>query len=216
MDLVKSIEPSTDPVSITDFVNHSRLGASDYDSADVLLKIAAARRHVEDFTGRQLFPATYIYRLDDFADPERVVLSSSGWIEDTKILVPRPPLISVSSISYVDSDGATQTVATTVYEVVKPTGEVGSIRLKFDQDWPDPRLQEGAVTITFVAGYGAAMDDEDADNVPETLRLAILMLAAEWNENREQSITGTIIAEIPFGIQRMLQPFRITEEFRER
>lgn len=57
---------------------------------------------------------------------------------------------------------------------------------------------------------GFAFDDETElpDGVPEDLEQAVLMLAAHWYENREQTITGTIIAEVPFGVMQILGEHR--------
>ena len=36
----------------------------------------------------------------------------------------------------------------------------------------------------------------------------MLQLAADWYENREASITGTIISAIPFGVREIVNEYR--------
>jgi len=96
------------------------------------------------------------------------------------IEIPLPPLQSVTSITYVDANGATQTLATSVYGV-DPACEPGAVYLKHGQEWPITRDDRNAVTIRFVAGYG------NAAAVPERLKSAMKLHIADLDANREQS-----------------------------
>ena len=57
---------------------------------------------------------------------------------------------------------------------------------------------------------GFKLDDADElpDGTPADLELAVLQLAADWYENREVSITGTIITAIPFGVNQIVNEYR--------
>uniref|UniRef100_UPI003BACB1BD head-tail connector protein n=1 Tax=Stappia sp. TaxID=1870903 RepID=UPI003BACB1BD len=57
---------------------------------------------------------------------------------------------------------------------------------------------------------GFALDDatEFPDGTPVDLDVAVLQLAADWYENREASITGTIISAIPFGVREIVDEYR--------
>jgi uncharacterized phiE125 gp8 family phage protein len=59
-------------------------------------------------------------------------------------------------------------------------------------------LESGAITVRFVAGYGAT-----ADTVPQTIKQAILLLVAFWYETRETG--GTV----PAGIRQMFMNERV-------
>ncbi|MEQ8292767.1 MAG: head-tail connector protein [Roseovarius sp.] len=37
---------------------------------------------------------------------------------------------------------------------------------------------------------------------------AVLQLAAWWYEQRETALTGTIVAEVPFGVQEIITAYR--------
>lgn len=72
------------------------------------------------------------------------------------IEIAKPPVSAVSSISYVDTAGSTQTLSTSVYQSnLKRTP--ARITEAYGQVFPSTQWgTENAVTVTFVAGYGAA------------------------------------------------------------
>lgn len=86
------------------------------------------------------------------------------------IVIPLPPLQSVTSVKYLDTDGVQQTLDPATYVVQK--GEPSHIVLANGATWPSVLLMPEAVTIRFVAGYG----DNEAD-VPQPIRLAIALQA---------------------------------------
>ena len=68
----------------------------------------------------------------------------------------------------------------------------------------------GAATAHVGRLLGYAIDDAEIfpDGTPGDLELAVLQLAADWHENREATITGTIITAIPFGVQQIVTEYR--------
>lgn len=86
--------------------------------------------------------------------------------------IPLPPLQSVESITYVDSNGDTQTLPTSVY-AVDTASEPGVVSLKYGQTWPSTRCQRGAVVVAFTCGYGTCED------VPSRVRSAVKLKAAD-------------------------------------
>lgn len=94
------------------------------------------------------------------------------------IPIPYPPLQSVSSIQYIDIDGATQTWSSAEYQV-DTVSEPGRVVLHPDYSWPSTKGGIlSAVTITFVAGYGAAT------SVPQCIKDAILTGVSYKYEHR--------------------------------
>lgn len=199
MGLKLVIPPVLEPLGKEEVKRHLRIDGSEQDDYIVEL-IQAIRQFAEVFTNRQFMTATYDFFLDRFP-------TSNGHSEfsQPEILIPRPPLQSVTSISYVDLNGATQVLATSVYEV--DTGlEPGIVRLKFDQSWPSTRTHANAITIRFVSGY------QDETKIPATIKHAMKLHAGLLYENRESSITGTIITELKTGgIESLLWAHRIVE-----
>ncbi len=175
MSLVQTIAPESEPISLEEAKDHCHV-ETDFTEDDGKLEafIAAARESCEARTGRQLVQATYVLRLSGFPCGDVIELD-------------KPPLVSVTSIAYVDLDGETQTLSTDVYEA-DPYTTPGRVVLKYGQVWPSVRCQRNAVIITFVAGY---------TEVPNLLKQGMLMRIAHWYENREETISGTIIANVP-------------------
>lgn len=146
-------------------------------------KIKSARLEAETLTGRAFVTQTLRYTANRF--PCKNV-----------IYLPRPNLIAVSSIQYVDTNGDTQTWDSSNYGV--STGSLpGFVYLSYGKSWPSTRCQPDAVTITYTAGYGPARSD-----VPEDIKsLVKLILGDAWNI-REAAITGTIHVENP-AVERL-------------
>jgi uncharacterized phiE125 gp8 family phage protein len=127
---------------------HLRVDSSDDDTLITNL-IRAAREYAEDFQNRAYVVRTYELLFDD-AIPET-------------IYPPYPPLVSVSSITYVDTDGVTQTVTASVYDV-DTKSEPGRIYEAYGQSWPSSiRAVNNTIAITCVAGYLTKITNVDAE-----------------------------------------------------
>jgi uncharacterized phiE125 gp8 family phage protein len=104
-----------------------------------------------------------------------------------EIEIPKPPVASITSITYTDTAGTTQTLATSVYQSnLKRTPP--RIREAYSQQWPQTRDEtENAVTVTFVAGYGEPKD------VPFQAKEAVLLMVKRHYEG----CTGDAMSESP-------------------
>jgi uncharacterized phiE125 gp8 family phage protein len=131
--------PTVEPISLQECKDHLRLDG-DLEDAHLSALISAARGWVEGFWGRQLVAATWKLTLDAFP---------SGTIG-----LLYPPLISVSSISYVDTGGTTQTLSTSTY-TADTESEPARIVPAYNEDWPDTRDVINAVAVTYRAGFAA-------------------------------------------------------------
>lgn len=191
MGLVLVTPPDGEPLVPQEAIDHLRLEASTSEDALLAAWVTAAREVVEHRTQRSLLTQTWELTLEGFP---------CGRV----IHLPRPPLKSVTSITYVDTAGASQTLATSAYQV-DTTGIVGRIRPAYATPWPPTRCQFNAVTIRFVAGYG------DPAAVPAALKAAMQLLLANWYENREAVITGTIATQLPLGVEALLDPYQVLE-----
>lgn len=144
--------------------------------------IAAARDHVERYCGVRIGAQTLSMACDGWCDLERL---------------PEAPVSSVTSVTYVDTDGATQTLSTSVYEV-RTSGLDAGMVLKYGQAWPAMR-PGSRITVVAEAGYATA---------PAALTHAMLLLIGHWYSNRESVITGTITAALPQAFDDLLSNFR--------
>jgi uncharacterized phiE125 gp8 family phage protein len=185
----RTADPAEEPVSLVEAKTHLRVDHVDEDALIGSL-IVAARQHVEERSGRALTTQTWVYRADAFP-----------WAADA-IRLPRPPLRSVTSIEYVGGDGATVTWGAANYRV-DHASEPARISPAHGASWPTPQEVTNAVTITYTAGYGTAVD------VPEAIRQAMLLLIGHWYANREAVVIGTITKAMEFAVDALLAPYRI-------
>jgi uncharacterized phiE125 gp8 family phage protein len=172
---------------------HLRIDSTDED-ASITAWITAAREWCENYQNRTYITRTRTLKLDRFP-------GNSEYIE-----LPYPPLAGVTSIAYLDSAGASQTLALTTDYLVDTTTEPGRVYLPHGKTWPDVYDQLQAVTITYPAGYGTL-----PANVPVRYRQAILLFVGHCYENREAvGEVGHIAgAPIPFGVMELLGPDRM-------
>lgn len=102
----------------------------------------------------------------------------AGFPDGNLIRLPRPPLQSITSITYYNSSGASTTFSSTAYAVHVGTDMPGEIALLPNQAWPATDSRELPVTIRFKNGYGTA------EQVPEQVKHAMRLLVADFCENR--------------------------------
>lgn len=180
----KTNAPTTYPVTTAEARTHCLVyGATDDTYLDSL--IAVATRHVESLSSRQLLTATWAARMEDF--PEEIEL---------RIL----PVASIVSITYIDEDNVSQTLAASSYRSdIESPDCPGRISPAYGTTWPAVRGETyNAVTVSFTAGYGAAAA------VPETYKHAILLLVGHWFENREPVNIGNIVNTIPLAFHSLM------------
>lgn len=182
--------PAAEPVTTAEAKTHLRVDSSDDDTyIDTLVK--SARLWVERTNGLALVTQTWDGSIDAFPRGDRIV-------------VPKYPLVSVSSITYHDADLSTSTVFSSANYQVDVAARPPRIVLKDGADWPTDTLRASSgVVVRFVAGYGAA------SAVPEDIEHAIKLLVGQMYNHREPEVTGTIVTPIQFAIDALLAPYRL-------
>lgn len=183
--------PTLEPLTDSEAANQVRVPTEGgYYNEELRRLIKAARLEVERRLNRQLLNATYDFKFDRFP---------CGY--DSRIYIPKAPLSSVTSITYTDADGDSQTLATSVYKVIA-SREPGEIALKSSQAWPTVYDEPDVVTVRFVAGYGAT-----AASVPEGIRQAMLLMITDWFENRMGE------GEVSQAVNSLLASHSVGDEF---
>jgi uncharacterized phiE125 gp8 family phage protein len=193
-----------EPVTLTLVKKHLRFLV---DTEDEIIEeyIAAARTFFEEQTGRQTVNATYEFTLDRFPVGRRIVL-------------PRPPLREVLSVTYDDEAGDPQTLGADQYRVqpslivdpspvagaIDPYCAAGSIELVAGASWPGTADQAQAVRIRRVCGYG-----ETAALMPAMVRQILYFMVGHFHRNRAE-VSDEALTQIPLGAAAMLQPFLLT------
>lgn len=181
--------PAAEPITLAEAKAHLRVDTADEDGLITSL-ITVARAVAEAYTNRALVTQTLELTLDAFP-------GGDGIIE-----LPRPRLQAVTSVTYVDESGLARTMTTSEYQV-DARAEPGRVAPAYGTTWPATREQFNAVTIRYTAGYGAAAA------VPESIKAAIKLLVAHLFENREPVNVGSIVNELPFAVEALLNTERV-------
>lgn len=187
---------TAEPISLATAQLHLRLdlvGSPPSHPDDSLVEslITAVRQDAESYLGIAIANQTYALALDGFPQKE---IQLGTW-----------PVTQVTSIAYVDKNGATQTLSASAYTlddfhkpaVLHPTGE-----------WPDTKAVPNAVIVTFRAGF----TDGQSPNpypLPKSIKQAMLMLLGHLYERREAVNVGNIVTDYPLGYTHLLTPHRI-------
>ncbi len=185
--LTVSVAPAIEPVSLAEMKLHLRV---DHDEEDSLIAalITAAREQAEAFTNRALIEQTVVMKMDCFPDV---------------IQLPKPPMISLTGIAYLDGAGISQTLSSSLYRVGSGHEPV-RITKAYGQTWPETYDVEDAVTVTYKSGYGDAEID-----VPASIRAAIKLMVEALYENRGDLTQGVTVSEIPMTSRALMTPFKV-------
>jgi uncharacterized phiE125 gp8 family phage protein len=154
-----TVEPTIEPITLENLKDRLRIGSTCEFDAELSLILTMARKQVEADTYRRLITQTVVGYMDAFR-----------WVREIEIR--QAPISSVTSITYVDQNGATQTFASSRY-AVDITSTPPRIVLDTNEQWElTEENTPNSVAITFVAGYGAT-----AASVPAAAKLAIVEYA---------------------------------------
>ncbi len=164
--LIIQTGPEVEPIDAGDLHDQLRIIGNQND-AYLTLAIKGARKVAEEFLDRALITQTWLLIRD----------TSPG----KELLLPYPPLQSVTSINVYDWDDAATLVDSTNY-LELPDTEPGRILLKDGATWPTHR-DASSFKVLFVAGYGDAGSD-----VPEGIIHGIKMLCVKIFEHRGEEV----------------------------
>lgn len=182
---------ASEPVTTAEVKTHLRVDASTEDTYLETL-IEAARATCEGFTQRALVDRTIDYSIDRFPCERFIVL-------------PFGRVSSITSVTYLDSDGGSNTFAPSNYFIAQ-TGGHARLHLASGSYWPTATLRPAeAVTIRLTCGYG------DAAAVPAMLKHGIKICVADLYEHRESYVAeqGVTIGQIPRSAENCWWPYKI-------
>lgn len=186
----QSVAPTSEPVTRAEAKLHLRV---DHSEEDALIDdlITSARMTAERMLRRQIMAATWVAHGDAFPTcGEPVYLQ---W----------PPVQSVTSIVYQDTNGDAQTWAAANYSVdIYATR--ASIRPAYNISYPSTYADINVIEITYVAGYSSAT------NVPKPIKQAILLMIGHWYENREE-VVGAAMKDVPMAAKYLIGNWAVPE-----
>lgn len=208
--------PALEPLTLEEAKKHLRVTASD-DDDHIGDCITAARQYAENFLNRSLITQTLRMRADSFPDlPNNTLkffvptysvesyLARAISLMSGPFYLQRPPVQAISGITYVDANGNLQTLAPAAY-LVDTDAEPARISPAYSTPWPVTRAQQGAVNITYTAGYG----DQPAQ-VPIAIKQAIKILVSHFYENREPAAPG-IVTPVMISAEALMWMYRVPE-----
>lgn len=167
-------QPTIEPITLAEAKNYLQI--DDFTDDDALINdlIKAARVDTEKFLNVGLIEQTVKQYYNDWEN--NAVYGSS-------LRLSLSPVLSIESIQYVDTDGATQTLASTEYQtdlVNLPC----HIYAGYNKTLPTVRTQTvNAVTVTYKVGYGTTAAD-----VPRNIKNAMYLMIRDWYDNRENPV----------------------------
>lgn len=179
--------PAVEPVSLVEAKAHLRLTGGDDDDYLAAL-IAAARIRVETVTRRVLIDQTWRVYRDD-------------WPADARVDLPLTPVRSIAEIIAYDADGRPTVLGADRWRL---DAAASPARLALLGAPPATAATFNGLEIDVVAGYGPSGLD-----VPQPLRLAIMMLVARWFESREGVATGLVPSSIAGPFEALVAPYRV-------
>lgn len=170
-----------EPISVIDLKNHVRI---DTDDEDDLIEIYAksARELAETFCNRVIASQQFKLTLDDFPGVIRL---------------PKTPVISIDSFTYVDTSGNTQALTSNDYHFSNDEFDPVIVP-PYSGSWPNAQDGYEKVVITFTCGMSS---------IPGHVKNAILMIGGDLYANRE-TLAPITVSEIPHTAIALLAPVR--------
>lgn len=202
-------EPAVEPISIEEARSHLRIhafGSPDEhpDDGQIMnVYLPAAREWCEAYSGQLLAEQTVEMQM--LAFPSR-----------TSFYLPIGPVHSITSVVYLDADGAETTMTETTEYLTRIYNGRAAVYLPDDVLWPTTLSYSSAwraeptVFVRYVAGYTTLSPDEFP--LPRSARAAILLVLGHLYENREQTADKKF-EEIPLGARALLDKDRVRMGF---
>jgi uncharacterized phiE125 gp8 family phage protein len=177
---IKVITPASAVLTLAEMRLHLRLdtvGGVHPDDTLISSLLSSAVQYCEHYTQRSVGSQTLELALDAFPDGP--------------ISLPKGPLQSVTSVSYVNTAGTTTTLSNTLY-AIDDYGLEAWLITKYGTSWPDTEGSANCVKVRYVAG-----------SIEPAVKSAILLILAHLYENRENS-SVLQLKSLPMGVDSLL------------
>lgn len=187
--MLKITVPPTEIITVSDAADFMRAEFSVQEEALIESLITAARQWCEEYLRRAIGLQTLELRLEAFP-------SNNGPINL------RCPVADVESIIYTDRDK--QEITMPVDDFVVSDSEPA--RIWPTSSWPVTFNTSDAVVVTYQAGYqtGSPILTQE---LPKTIRTAMLMMVADMYSNREAQVEKQLMANPT--VERLLSQYRL-------
>lgn len=184
---IKIITPAAAVLTLEQLRRHCRIDppdlANDADD-DLTAALAAAQAHAQHYTGLSIGSQTLELALDEF--PEGGIQLLQG------------PVTSITSVTYVDTAGATQTLSGSAYSL-EDYSTPQWLLPAVDTEWPDTYATANAVKVRYVAG---------AATIDCAVAQALRLLVGLYFDNRNAADKNTM-TDLPFGVAALLNTVKV-------
>ena len=190
MDASVSAAGLVEPITLEEAKKHLKLeGVLDDEDDQIQRMIVASRRLAEGKTNRTITQREIVATFDDWG---------------CKMRLAKPPFIEIRSVEYIDSNGESQLMGVESYYALDGSEPA---ELAFIGGAPLPALaaRRGAIKVRYIAGYPEG-------EVPEDIKIWMLMQIGSMYTHRESVIAGVSVATLPEMYEQMyLQPYMVYE-----
>lgn len=189
--MFKLITGPDELITVDEAAEFMRAEFSETEEDLIEMLITAARLMCEEYLFRRIGVQT-------------VELRDKGFpVNGNPIILPSP-LISVTSIKYLDGNNVEQTLAPSDYIVSESDpGLIIPVN-----SWPDTSDAGDSLRIVFVTGYSAPGESPaQSEALPRTIRTAMLMQVADMYENRESQTDKPLTANPT--VERLISSYRL-------
>lgn len=202
------VQPTEPVVTLGEMQTHLNLDLTGSppthpDDDDIEAYVAAATNDLEGedgWIGRALMPQQWRVTFRRFP-------SACDKNPDAALFLPYPPLISVDSVTYRATSGASVTLTEgTDYEVFADGDPHAWIAPPYQDIWPVTADVLNAVTVTFTCGYDASASP--ANPLPAAIKQYVKVLAALMYEQRELDVININIQPVA-NYHAAAQRFRV-------
>lgn len=189
--MLKLITAPSEIITVAEAAGFMRAEFSDTEETLIEAFITASRQMCEEYLFRRIGVQT-------------VELRSPGFpVNNTPIVLPAP-LISVTSIKYLDANNAEQTLDASEYVV---SDSAPGLILPVSS-WPSTLNSGDAVRVVFETGYSDPGESPKlSEPLPNTIRVAMLMQISDLYENREAQVEKPLSANQT--LVNLLAPYRL-------
>ena len=199
------------PMTLSELKQILRVDPDNFDQDDELIRmLKSSIKILEEYTGRSFLTKTFDFALDriPYSQEDKLTegFSTGPFMEKTQnyIVLPKAPVVAITSFKYYDDSDTENTFATSNY-YLDNFSDPGKIVLRRSQTFPDVASLRvaNAFIVRFTAGYGATPQD-----IPPALKQAIGLYTSHLYENRELYIEQKQLP-VPMTLQTLLQPYRV-------
>lgn len=177
-----------EPMTLAEAKTQLRVENTDSDT-EITTLIIVVRKHVERVTNLSLIDTVWAERFD-FFPPFFEFL--------------RAPISAIGSVTYLDEDGVSQTLAASKY-VLDGTSKPSRLVEADGEVWPTTQHMVNAVTVNYTAGFGATSASVDEDIIH-----ALKLLLTHYYENRSATWVEKSGMTMPLGVASLLAPHKVS------